>query len=83
MFLTNNEYEETMNYKIIRTHCPECKSNKILYDNFHDETFCNHCGLILKDNTLTLITTIIQEDKEKEKGIRRLHYKKRKIKLTE
>ncbi len=65
-----------MNYKIIRTHCPECKSNKILYDNFHDETFCNTCGLILQDNQLTLISEAMAEDKAKEKAIRRLHYKK-------
>ena len=76
MFLTNNEYEETMTYRRIKTTCPECKSDNILYDNFHDETFCNHCGLILQDNRLSLITELMREDKERERAIRRLHHKR-------
>ena len=82
MFLLYYEYEETMNYIIIKTHCPECKTEQVLYDTFHNETFCNKCGLILKDNSLSLITDLMQEDRDKERAIRRLHYKKY-IKLTE
>lgn len=67
-------------YRIIRTTCPECKSDKILYDIFHDETFCNHCGLILQDNTRYLITDAIHEEKTKEKQLRKLHHKRIKIK---
>ena len=81
MFLTNNEYEETMNnYIIIKTNCPECKSEHILHDNKHDETFCNNCGLILQDNTLFLITTALQEDHNKERWLRKLHHRRYKLK---
>jgi transcription initiation factor TFIIIB Brf1 subunit/transcription initiation factor TFIIB len=80
MFLSYYEYEETMNYITIKTTCPECKSEHILHDTFHNETFCNSCGLILQDNSLSLITDLIMEDKLKEKAIRRLHYRKLKLK---
>ena len=81
MFLSYYEYEETMNYITIKTTCPECKSEHILHDTFHNETFCNNCGLILQDNSLSLITDLMQAEKEKEKTIRKLHHKK--IKFTE
>ena len=81
MFLSYYEYEEIMNYITIKTTCPECKSEHILHDTFHNETFCNNCGLILQDNSLSLITDLMQAEKEKEKTIRKLHHKK--IKFTE
>ena len=65
-----------MTFRHIQTTCKECKSEHIYYDSFHDETFCNRCGLILQDNHLTLMTEAMAEDKAKEKAIRKLHYKK-------
>ena len=64
------------NYPHIRITCPECKSKEILYDNFHDETFCEKCGLIIKDNTLFSIPKAIIKSQQKEKFIRSLWYKK-------
>ena len=69
------------NYKHIQTVCPECKNTEtIYYDSFHDETFCNKCGRILKDNSIFLITTALQEDHNKERGIRKLHHRRYKLK---
>ena len=67
------------NYTHIKTNCPECKTNQIYYDSRHDETFCNNCGLILQDNTLTLITSVIGEEKKKEMSLRKLWHKRIKI----
>ena len=40
------------NYKHINVICPECKNNQILVDDFHQETYCTKCGLVLQDNTI-------------------------------
>jgi len=40
------------NYQHIDTTCPECRNPEILYDPEHEITYCTHCGLILKDNTI-------------------------------
>ena len=32
--------------------CSECFSNELVYDERRDETYCNECGLILKDSTM-------------------------------
>ena len=67
-------------YRKIQTNCKECKSAEIYYDHFHDETFCNTCGLILQDTQIHLLSDLITEIKKEEKTIRQLHYKR--IKLT-
>lgn len=64
------------NYRQIQTTCPECKSNHIYYDSRHDETFCNTCGLIIQDNTLTLITSVIKEETHREQRLRKLLWHK-------
>ena len=60
------------NDRQINTNCPECKSTHIYHDSRHDETFCNNCGLIIQDNTLTLITSVIAEETIKEQRLRKL-----------
>ena len=47
----------------VQTTCPECKHTEILYDSFHQETYCTRCGLVLHDTTLFQITRAIEEDK--------------------
>ena len=69
-----------MNFKTIKTTCTECKSNTILYDTVHNETFCNKCGLILQDNRLTLITDAIQEEQLKEQRLREALWHRRHVK---
>lgn len=64
------------NHKHIQTTCPECKSDEILVDSFHQETYCTHCGLILKDNTIFKITLAIEKEEKKLKFIRDLWRKK-------
>ena len=63
-------------YTIIDTVCPECKHNIILRDNTREETYCTRCGLIIQDNTLTLISNAINEAQRKDKFIRSLWKKK-------
>ena len=67
-------------YRKVNTTCPECKSNNILKDTVHDETFCNNCGLIIQDNTLTLITNVIREETQKEQRLRKLLWHKYHVK---
>lgn len=66
------------NHKHINTSCPECKTDEILYDAFREETYCTHCGLVLKDNTIFKITQAIHDEEYKVKFIRDLWRKKRK-----
>lgn len=45
--------------------CPECEEDKILYDEFRDETFCKTCGLILKQTPHNnRVDQIIRQDTE-------------------
>lgn len=66
------------NYRKVNTVCPLCKSDKVLHDEHRQETYCTHCGYIIKDNTILLITTAIAEDLHDIKFIRDLWRKKRK-----
>lgn len=66
------------NHKHINTSCPECKHTEILYDAFREETYCTHCGLVLKDNTIFHVTQAIHDEEYKVKFIRDLWRKKRK-----
>lgn len=63
-------------YKKINTTCKECHSPQVYHDLMREETFCNHCGLIQQSNDLILISKVIQEEKQKEMGIRKLWHRK-------
>ena len=59
-------------YKHINNICPECKGDNILIDDFHQETYCTQCGLVLKDTSITSYVTIIEYETYKEHHIRSL-----------
>ena len=42
------------NYKTLEIFCKGCKNHDALYDEFHDEVFCKHCGKVLRRNYLWL-----------------------------
>ena len=50
------------NYTYINTVCPDCKGTHIIRDNHRQETYCNHCGYIIQDNTLFQITTVLNHE---------------------
>ena len=60
------------NYKHINIICPECKSEDILVDDFHQETYCTHCGLVLQDNTIFKVTLIIEAEEKKNRQLQDL-----------
>ena len=60
------------NYRHIRIICPECKSDEILVDPFHQETYCTRCGLILSDNSIFKITNVLELEDEKNRQLNRL-----------
>lgn len=69
------------NNKHINIICPECKSTDILVDDFHQETYCTGCGLILKDNhSIFQVTRAINHENNQIKIIRDLWKKKKKKK---
>ena len=59
-------------------YCPRCKTYKTTYyDEHHAETYCDKCGLVIRDST---INTIRQQEKLKQYQMHqlyRLHYKKK------
>ena len=61
----SNEY----NYRHVQTNCPECKSDNIIVDPFHQETYCTQCGLILQDNTIFKITTVLQKEQDRNRWL--------------
>lgn len=65
-------------YKHINIICPECKGDNILIDDFHQETYCTQCGLVLKDTSITSYVTIIEYETFKEHHIRSLWKKDKK-----
>ena len=68
------------NYPHTRVTCPECKTpNRVVYDSFHDETYCLDCGRVILDNTLVSIPREIQRAQREEKLIRSLWHKKVKV----
>ena len=73
--MTTHEY----NFKHRKEYCHNCQTDEhVLYDNHLEEVYCTKCGTVLIDTTITLISTIINEDKRREKFIRDLWRKKRK-----
>jgi transcription initiation factor TFIIIB Brf1 subunit/transcription initiation factor TFIIB len=58
--------------------CPECKSTEVLYDPFHNITYCEKCGTVIIDNTFSSIPDEIQVTLDKVKLIRSLWRRKRK-----
>ena len=59
------------NYKHINIICPECKNNQILVDDFHQETYCTKCGLVLQDNTIFKLSNVIQAEENKNQNLHR------------
>ena len=57
------------NYKHINIICPECKNNQILVDDFHQETYCTKCGLVLQDNTIFKLSNVIQAEENKNRTL--------------
>ena len=58
------------NYTTIETVCPECKTQPVIRDNIRQETYCNKCGLVIEDQTIPSITTIIsQREKQKKEEL--------------
>lgn len=43
--------------------CRECFSDELVYDERRDETYCNECGLILKDHTDIPVWEATDDDK--------------------
>ena len=60
------------NYPHVDTVCPECKKDMVLHDPRHNITYCEHCGLVIIDNTFTSIITYIDKEIYKEHHIRSL-----------
>ena len=56
-------------YKHVQTTCPECKHDIILHDEHRQETFCEKCGLIIHDNTIFKITTVIEREENRNKWL--------------
>jgi transcription initiation factor TFIIIB Brf1 subunit/transcription initiation factor TFIIB len=55
-------------YKHAGGTCPYCKnSEQLLFDEFHGETYCTQCGLVLHSSARNSIVEIIREAEEKEK----------------
>ena len=80
MFVLYNEYDKMSteyNYKHINIICPECKHDNILVDDFHQETYCTHCGLILQDTTIFRITIILEHEDKKNRQLNNLWHKVR------
>ena len=60
------------NFKHTTIVCPECKNTNILIDDYHQETYCTQCGLIINDNTIFQITSILEQEEEKNRQVNRL-----------
>jgi hypothetical protein len=60
------------NNKHINVICPECKSNQILVDDFHKETYCTQCGLVLQDTTIFKVTRLIMAEEAKNRQLNNL-----------
>jgi transcription initiation factor TFIIIB Brf1 subunit/transcription initiation factor TFIIB len=70
-------YIEEYNHKRIQVSCPDCKNNPCIVDNHREETYCPVCGLILQDNTLPSITSIIEEVNKDDMKIREVLWRRR------
>ena len=56
------------NFKHTGGNCPFCKSEQILFDEFHGETYCTECGLIIHTvYARKSIVELIRESQKKEK----------------
>lgn len=50
------------NLKHTKRKCPFCKnSESVLFDEFHGETFCAKCGLVLHNSTRKSVVEIYQK----------------------
>jgi ribosomal protein S27E len=46
----NSKNIKNKNYCNIKgiSYCYHCKSNNLVYDEFHDEIYCKRCGTVLR-----------------------------------
>lgn len=58
-------------YKKVNTVCPKCKSHEVWRDNHREETYCNHCGLIIQDNSLFKITEVLTYEQNRNLWLNR------------
>jgi transcription initiation factor TFIIIB Brf1 subunit/transcription initiation factor TFIIB len=65
------EYDTMSEYnnKHINVICPECKSTDILVDDFHQETYCTKCGLVLKDTSIFRVSLVITAEENKNRTL--------------
>ena len=48
--------------------CPSCNSQgQVLYDEFHGETFCAKCGLVLHTPTRKSMVELIEEAEKRKR----------------
>jgi len=53
------------------SYCPICKTSEhTLYDEFHGESYCCTCGLVLQDSARKSIVELIEEAKKREHEFR-------------
>ncbi|MBQ6344994.1 MAG: TFIIB-type zinc ribbon-containing protein [Methanobrevibacter sp.] len=56
------------NYKHTGGTCPSCNTQSVvLYDEFHGETFCPKCGLVLSSPARKSVVELIKFEAEKNK----------------
>ena len=56
------------NMKHTQGDCPCCYSQRsVLFDEFHGETFCAKCGLVLHSTTRNSVVEFIEEASKKSK----------------
>jgi len=54
------------------SYCPICKTSEhTLFDEFHGETYCSKCGLVLHGTARTSIVELIKEAKKREQDFRK------------
>ena len=59
-------------------YCPRCRTTAHTYtDEHHAETYCEKCGLVIRDSSINSISQYIRLDQYREHQLYKLHYKKR------
>ena len=61
-----DETFKILNMKHSERYCPLCETQSIVcYDEFHGETFCTTCGLVLQDTTrISVVELMIKAEKK-------------------
>ena len=59
-------------------YCPRCKTSMFTYlDEHHGETYCDKCGLVIRDSTIHTINTELELQEYNTHRLYSLHYKRR------